>query len=88
MFLQSRISEYSESISLPYYESKKTILQNPTIRTSMARRPPPDPESEADRKAKIVIVLGNGSDNPNAIRFRRLVKSGWTVPESDEQAVE
>ncbi|MBR6870764.1 MAG: hypothetical protein IKM91_03990 [Candidatus Methanomethylophilaceae archaeon] len=54
----------------------------------MARRPPPDPESEADRKAKIVIVLGNGSDNPNAIRFRRLVKSGWTVPENDEQAVE
>jgi len=54
----------------------------------MAERSLPGPESEADRKAKIVIVLGNGSDNPNAIRFRRLVESGWAVPESDEQAVE
>jgi len=53
----------------------------------MAERSLPDPESDTG-KAKIVIVLGNGSDSPNAIRFRRLVESGWTVPESDEQAVE
>jgi len=40
------------------------------------------------KKPDIVILLGNGTSSDDARRFKRLTDAGWTVPESDEQAVE
>ncbi len=40
------------------------------------------------KKPDIVIVLGDGTSSDMARRFKRLADVGWTIPETDEQAVE
>jgi len=40
------------------------------------------------KKPDIVITLGDGTTSDDARRFKRLADAGWTIPETDEQAIE
>ncbi len=41
-----------------------------------------------NRKPDIVVALGDGTSSDDAKRFKRLADAGWTIPETDKQAIE
>ncbi len=54
----------------------------------MAEKHVPEFEPCLKRKPDIVVALGDGTSSDEARRFKRLADAGWTIPETDEQAIE